>query len=375
LLCRVFVILGAAAALAACGDASSDTFDAEEVSTTVPGWTLEFDWVVDGAGGAGEDRLYQVMDLAEDPEGRIFVAAFGDQRVFVFDTLGSFVRTIGRPGRGPGEFTGPRSLVPVGADALFVLDLGRPPRLSRFRRSDGAYLSDVALQSRGGAPNLMHGFANGAVAIEFRSAPRMDGEARHSFVSFVDTLSGSMGERIALGTLTQRQSRSDEGGSRALVHVVDRPFSPRPVWTLDGSGRVLFGTGEEYAVFQGTDVTQDQVFAVDAPPVPVSDQDKAEYLDGVIARHLQATRDNTEFPDHHPFLRGLRVDPDGLVWVWVPSPHGRLWEVRSDDGALKGEIRFPRRMRLGGLSATAVYLIEVDENDLERIHRYRLVRG
>lgn len=54
------------------------------------------------------------------PTGRYFVSDRRNQVVFEFSSRGQHVRTFGRRGRGPGEFTDPRALA-VGGDTLLVV--------------------------------------------------------------------------------------------------------------------------------------------------------------------------------------------------------------------------------------------------------------
>ncbi len=60
-------------------------------------------------GKEGDERtqFYRVRDIAADPQGNIYVDDMSNGRVQVFDPQGAFLRTIGRPGQGPGEFENP----------------------------------------------------------------------------------------------------------------------------------------------------------------------------------------------------------------------------------------------------------------------------
>jgi hypothetical protein len=69
-----------------------------------------------------------VTDAAFGLGDSIYVADAGQQRVLVFDGRGTFARSIGRAGQGPGEFLDPSSIALI-ADTLFVYD-GRQGRVS-----------------------------------------------------------------------------------------------------------------------------------------------------------------------------------------------------------------------------------------------------
>jgi hypothetical protein len=67
--------------------------------------------------------LSQVMDLAEGPDGTLYVLDRGGFKVVAFDAKGHVKRVIGHgEGQGPGEWVAPSSLTISEAGELFVLD-------------------------------------------------------------------------------------------------------------------------------------------------------------------------------------------------------------------------------------------------------------
>lgn len=54
--------------------------------------------------------FYMPADLAVDAQGRRYVLDMGNHRVQVFSADGKFLKTIGRRGQGPGEFSAPNAL-------------------------------------------------------------------------------------------------------------------------------------------------------------------------------------------------------------------------------------------------------------------------
>lgn len=64
-----------------------------------------------GYGTNPDEQLKQPHDVAFDSRGNIYITDAGHRRVLVFGRNGGFLRSIGRPGAGPGEFT-----LPVGID-------------------------------------------------------------------------------------------------------------------------------------------------------------------------------------------------------------------------------------------------------------------
>lgn len=88
----------------------------------------------------GPDAFGRVMDATLDRSGRLLVADDLNHRIAVFGRDGRFVASVGRKGRGPGEFESPWLVVADARDSIFVWDMGLS-RISvfgpdlRFRRS------------------------------------------------------------------------------------------------------------------------------------------------------------------------------------------------------------------------------------------------
>lgn len=72
---------------------------------------------------AGDVFFSQAQFLSSDPRGRIYVTDIRTCQVFVFDPEGNFLRKIGRPGQGPGEFNKPARAL-MSRNLLAVLDGG-----------------------------------------------------------------------------------------------------------------------------------------------------------------------------------------------------------------------------------------------------------
>lgn len=70
------------------------------------------------------DAFGRVMSATIDSRGRLFIADDRRQRIVVFDAGGSFIRSLGRPGRGPGEFQSPWLVAADPTDSIFVWDQG-----------------------------------------------------------------------------------------------------------------------------------------------------------------------------------------------------------------------------------------------------------
>lgn len=101
---RITIWLWLAACLATAADVPS-----VENGLTPKDKTYTLDFVEDlRIGGGGEDYLIwtgSYISAQVNDQGHIFVQDSGGNRILEFDGDGQFLRQIGRPGKGPGEFT------------------------------------------------------------------------------------------------------------------------------------------------------------------------------------------------------------------------------------------------------------------------------
>ena len=90
-----------------------DTLSSGQVSVYNPlgslwsagdGWVLEEDLRIGTLEGTGPDMFGAITDFEVDRYGRFWLFEGQAQELRVFDSTGSFVRTVGRKGEGPGEF-------------------------------------------------------------------------------------------------------------------------------------------------------------------------------------------------------------------------------------------------------------------------------
>lgn len=87
-------------------------------------WSLRLEEVLAIGSMEGDESFGRVMDIAWDGRDRILVADDLGPHVKVFGADGTYVRTIGRGGEGPGEFSQPWQIAVDASDSLYVWDAG-----------------------------------------------------------------------------------------------------------------------------------------------------------------------------------------------------------------------------------------------------------
>ncbi len=104
--------------------------------TALAAYQFQTSW---GTAGAGDGQFTTPALIAVGPDGSVYVADTGNQRVEKFDANGAFLLAFGSAGAGNGQFSGP-SGVAVGPDgSVYVTDTGNN-RVERFD-ANGTFVS------------------------------------------------------------------------------------------------------------------------------------------------------------------------------------------------------------------------------------------
>jgi hypothetical protein len=136
------------------------------------------------------------IDMAVDDAGRVYVLDNGNQRIQVFGPDGRYIRTIGRKGQGPGEFSDPNSIVIDREGHLYVLD-DRQKRIQVFL-TDGEMLKSIRVGNLG--IGRMRRLGSGALVVQSYIAWGMSGAPKQKTLpKLVKLLAPDLEVRLEFG--------------------------------------------------------------------------------------------------------------------------------------------------------------------------------
>lgn len=337
------------------------------------------------------EGLTHVFDVGELPDGRVLVTDSREPAILVWDPAAGTLERIGRQGEGPREFLGAFSLVPRADGGYGVYD-ARQARLTVVS-ADGEVTGVEAFErppTRGLAPPRGAG-TDGRGVIALRSVDPDRGLRRASTVYRWDLATGAAD---SLGVV-MTYARGQEG----------RGITPMPrgdAWTASPDGSWARIVAEDYHVeWRGgaegavvgppiphearapTDADRDawvrQMLARSPASVSFGGEGRSGISDAAVRRY-RTELDDARYPDRLPLF-----EPD-----FVPSsPRGEIWLRRldlSDDthtvfdvldrrGARRGQREVEGRARVVGFGTAAVYLVRIDDFDLEWLERVPLDGG
>ncbi|MCG6956953.1 MAG: hypothetical protein LJF04_13265 [Gemmatimonadetes bacterium] len=325
-----------------------------------------------GPDASGPTQFRNIRGVRVDPRGNIWVADAQSDEIRIFHPDGSFWKSVGGRGEGPGEFMSVRLLGAFRGDSVAVWDdaQGRMTVLD----PEGAVARIVTAHTgEEYPPNAFRVFSDGTVLARIRP------------VLPAGTL--EPGSIIPDTAIFARVDYSD-------MHIVPEGGAPAPKWLWTGHSQIPI----PFTVNPGFDLSGDEVLATSGPffrirvfrggslvesygferdPAPVTAREEQEYIDmfGQGAsdsprrqEYLSVLR-NPHVPRVLPAYRSLVVADDGSVWV-ERYEYGSF-DVYGSDRVFLGRIEVPVQLtqvvdsRLVGVWRDAMNVEYV------RIYRYR----
>ena len=344
------------------------------------GWTLTRTLTLGADPADTLAQFGQIWDFTMDEAGRIYVLDRQVEAVSVFMPDGGFVRRIGRPGQGPGEFRFPTGMAWDADGRLWVANVGN----ARFEVYDtaGSYLESFPRTAVG------FGYPWGGVFLESGSLVEPS-----SVRSSPDGPSASV-------ALAQHDPGSAEGTVDTLplpeyergVWVVDRnpgrlvlgvPFYPELRWQMTRSGDLWVAVNARYGIHQVSprgDTVRTVSRTLPRLPVQPAELDAQLALLERAAPQVRSRVDMDLVPDDKPAFDVFFFDSSEYLWVArsrendvYPGGFTNTFDVFDPQGRLLGSVQadistVPPPRVMGD------WLVGVDRDSLEtqRLAVYRI---
>lgn len=267
--------------------------------------TLEPELTIGGELSDPRSAFFHASDVAVDAAGRMYISDSGNYRVQVFEADGTFVRSLGGRGQGPGELEGPRELE-VTHDRVLVWD-GRRRRLITWDL-EGNPAEDIHLEGVSGVREMELAGDASLVVLHSRLSRGPDGELRP----------GARQDYLI-------QSFSLDGTPE--VTYLEFPSAwlsqgPMPEFAVSGSGTVYVSTTKEYQVHAFPRDGSPWALRVNWQRRSTDEQIERfrnfmEQYPGGAPASIQQGPDDFGYGELQSAIVGIRVDGHGHVYVAV----------------------------------------------------------
>lgn len=352
------------------GDVARDTIaDTVVVQTRGGGaWgedaALVEDLRVGRAEGTPEVTFGRISALAVSEAGDVYVVDGQAPAVRVFDASGSYLRTLGGEGEGPGEYLRPNGVAILPGGRVVVRD----PRTGRLNvyAPDGEPLDPWPHPAGyvAGRPLVVDtaGRLYSTVPVPEPDPPF---DLRVALARYAPD--GEVLDTIPPPARDHETPRVTGRTPAGNLRVDPVPFAPRSHWAVSPLGYVVGGIAIRYAV---------NLYRPDRPvlqirraydPVPVKPEEKADHRRYIVERISSMVPgwewNGPEIPDEKAPYRGLLVGQGGRVWVQLHRPGRRrpeppsarpgrpvpprwvepvVYDVFEPDGRYLGRLRAPQ---------------------------------
>ena len=361
-------------------------------------WRLLPELVLGEVEGADAEVFASISGLEVDEAGRIYVLDRQANELRIFSPEGVHVRSVGRSGGGPGEYTNANGVEWIAPDTLLVID--QQGNRYTVLTTDGEYVRSVPRQLGFYGWAYRGGYMDGriyelsSVRVEEDSHPALLGTSLRGSEASPASNSSQVGDESRLVSSSAQDTvmlprpnaprfesfsvRNERGGMTMSV-----PFAASSVYHVDGTGSIWHGHGSDFRIFRSS-FTGDTIseIVIEAAPAPVTSEELAEWEAGSFVerfREMGGKLDMGRIPKVKPFFDDIYVDSDGNVWLSVPAgptetvfaivdPDGRYLGRLQMDG-MKRDVFIPPVVRNGRL-----YLVAKDELDVQRVYGFRIER-
>jgi hypothetical protein len=369
-----------------------DSAGVEIVTNSTMQWGEAEEWQVSEApmvtlgsvNGDTSHTLWGVVTARRLQDGRIAVLSSGSKQVLLFDRNSDRVRTIGREGRGPGEFSGPVHLE-VRQGTVTVWDEGYGP-VTTFDT-----VGKVIDRRQIDLGRLVQALGPGHLSES--SLPLIDGSL------IARSIRPAEGERRTGSLFRPRVSfkrvRADfavdslgwyEGMEQYEMNPSRMTIPPIPLFPADASVAaggeplriyITNGNAHEITVYS-SDGKKVRIIRRTTDLLPVTEEQREHAAEFTISRGRseagrQRLREHfASLPKqtHHPAIGALIVDASGQLWA--RDRHG-LWSVYDTSGVWLGQVTVPL-LRVYEIGSEYILGLNTDDSGVEYVQEYRLLK-
>jgi len=320
---------------------------------------LEEELTIDNVEGDEEFTFQDIMHLAVDDEENIYASDSKAAFIKVFDKSGNYLRTIGKKGQGPGEFSYPFEILVLPQGELMVNDLYQ--LRDHFFSLEGKFLRQ---------------FSNSTMAM-FRR-PRVDSEG-HIIVGHVN-----VGDPIE-AVLKKLDSDLNPVLTLATRPVVSKPpttieyfeirRSTNLVWDVAPEDNIVWGVFYKYEIFvNNPEGKLIRKIIREYDGIAITKNEEEKLIKDWFGNNPVPPQMTIKFPKVYPPFIRLTCDEEGRIFVQTyektEDEEEDYYDVFDSEG--KYIVRTSLKYRPQVWKNKKLYMIEENEEGFQVIKRYKV---
>lgn len=318
--------------------------------------------------------------MAVDDQNHIYIADTKLQQIHKFSSEGNYLASIGREGKGPGEFDRLNPSIKVQNNQLFVLQ-NNSREIDVFDAQTNTYIATVSIENIKidnkpiGTPRNIFPSENGTVIVSFVDPyffKPEDGDAQKFItLSEVDLNGGFINEKLL-------QFSTPYPTNNRLVYMEDNSIN---IFTADmypdmkiisNKGKIVIAKSDSLQ-FTEYDFDGSMISKVSAQNslVPFTESD-LDSLSNKRGNKIIKAVNNAGKPNFWPAFEEFVVDSDGRYWIKQHNPWSDIqpWLIIDSSSDAKWTVNLPSDIKLyPGVGGNA-YAIHESPNGLASVYRY-----
>jgi hypothetical protein len=367
------------------------TYDLAGITVPTYRTVTEHDLEIGALDGAPEYAFSRVATVAVTDVGAIVVSDAVAQELRVYGADGTYVRTLGRRGDGPGEFASPPLVADVSGDTVFAFD-PRSARVSLLSLG-GELLGEVSLRSEAiGRPESVVRHGDGTYVVQApwigpsaasTESYELRAELDSVVVLHVDGRGTLLDTLRVMADRTRARSVENRGSGILRTLQAPTPYGAR-AYVRAGGPHILVARSDAVDLRFLDPAEERWTF------LRVSGVEHTATAADILAHQEAALREdfgdeeidpfvlqvNTAFlPDRLPAFTNVLVTEDGDVWMALAeldASAGYDWLVFSGEDELRGVVHTPPDLLVHDVGRDFVVGVVTDELDVPYVRRYPL---
>ena len=337
---------------------------------------------------AGDEsyELYRVFGASKLSDGRIVLVNQGSQQLRYYDAVGRHLKSVGRAGKGPGEFQDAFYLWVLPGDTVWVGDY-RPWQFHVFS-PDGEFVRTVRPTPQyGNPPGVMNVLDDGRAVLADRAFSSNTTFALRHLTVVIHNADGSLADTVGTYPNGRYGKLTDTPGA-LNVYPLFESFAR----VAAAGSRIVVGHGDDPQLTileAAAQLRASHVLRWTTQPRAISPEDiKAERrrieepykdMDPAARRELVEPLVSEKRPvaEQFPAFSTVMLGRDGRIWVkdYVrPRELQTRWTAYGPDGRFVCGAVLPDVEQVLEFGADYVLALHHDDMDVERVVEYTLAR-
>ncbi len=321
--------------------------------------------IIGGVGGATADE-----------RGRVFIADRDQNTIHAFDADGNYLQSLGKEGKGPGEF-GSLAFLQLSDDFLHAMDFSQR-RVNVFSLETLEFSHTFSLMNEerqieeltGRFPGSYLPLDKNRYLVSFSQPFRSgDLEDERSVLYYILDSEGKVISDRILKT-KMGEFLMERSGDSFMVWV--SPFGANSLVELSENGTIFTAWSRDFLIHKYN--TDGEKSGANYYPFQNAPLDRDEAINYNEDENYQRMVRNSEIPATWPALISMKSDDHNRLWIStiVEDQDVYQWWVLDENGEPLATFTWPRSQTVEDIKNGYVYVRETDDMGLAKVVRYRV---